>query len=129
MPKLKQLELCGTPITSDGLRHLSSLSNLEVLLLKRCEIDDDAAPELSRFSALWMLHLDDTLVTDATMNHIGSLRILRTLGLEGTKITDGALDDLLECEQLEMIYVGRTSVSEEAVSQFNDKHKNGTAIQ
>jgi hypothetical protein len=58
-----RLWLDGTPITSQGLKQLTSSKNLLELSLQRTAIGDEAVPILARFTALQSLNVMDTKIS------------------------------------------------------------------
>ena len=97
LPKLNQpetiklLDLSGTEITNDGLKHLQKLTGLETLNLNDTNIGDEEEKEEDAD--------EDTEDADSEeaegLAALKELRNLKTLRIAGTKITKAELDELL----------------------------------
>ena len=68
--KVIQVDLSGTRVSDDGLKHLKGLTDLG------------------------SLYLNNTQVTDAGLEHLKGMTHLRSLSLRGTKVTDEGIQEL-----------------------------------
>jgi hypothetical protein len=46
MPRLRILYLVGIPVTDQGLQHLRTLDNLELILIRRTQVTDEGIAAL-----------------------------------------------------------------------------------
>lgn len=88
------LELSGTGITDEGLRHLAGLPGLKRLYLSR------------------------TSISDAGLAHLGSLRELEYLNLYGTQVSSAGLEHLKPLPRLRQLYLWQTQVTEAQAAAF-----------
>jgi len=89
------LNLAGTKITNDGLKHLSGMP-LKKLHLERTQIGDDGLQHLKSFKDLEYLNLYDTKVTDAGIEHLKALKGLKKLYVWKSEITEDGINKLGE---------------------------------
>jgi hypothetical protein len=83
--ELRDLDLCGTAVTTAGIRHLKATPLLEFLYLRDTQIDDAAIETLAALENLKVLDLSGTKVTDKSipllrqrLPHLFHLDISRT---------------------------------------------------
>jgi hypothetical protein len=89
------LNLAGTEITNDGLKHLAGLP-LKKLHLERTKIGDDGLKHLKLFKDLTYLNLYDTKVTDAGLEHLKELKKLEKLFVWKSAVTEAGIKKLNE---------------------------------
>jgi len=94
LPHLRVLSLAGTEVTNAGLRHLSSLGQLQ---------------------ELW---LGFTSIGDEGVGHLAGLRELRSLDLYGVEITDAAIPVLKQLAELQYLNLHNTSVTEDGIDEL-----------
>jgi hypothetical protein len=82
-----------------------------MLLLHRTKITDDGLRHLGSLSSLELLGLDDTRIAGQGLRHLATLPNLRELGLSGTKLTDNALQYLQRFHQLKRLEIGYAGIS------------------
>jgi acetyl esterase/lipase len=89
---LKSLSLDGCAgVRGPGLRSLTALPDLQVLVLNNSPIDDDAMAAIATLTHLSELHLEGTSVSDTGLARLRGLTSLRKVFLHGTRCTeDGA---------------------------------------
>jgi hypothetical protein len=96
LTSLRDLSCGYNAFTGAGIRHLSGLSNLTTLYMRKCQLaghDLDALVGLP----LETLGLAESSLDDASLRCLGKLKHLRSLHIRGAKITDeslSALEDL-----------------------------------
>ncbi len=90
------LNLAGTGVDDDGLKHLSQLQNLT------------------------SLHLEKTRVGDAGLAHLKTLDHLEYLNLYDTRVNDGGLVHLERLKRLKQLYVWETQVSRAGAERLKD---------
>ena len=99
-PNLLTLDLRMTEVTTTGLRHLSSLTQLQCLNLSGLQIDDEDLNHLRGLSQLRELYLTGTAVTGAGLEHLQGLTQLRRLYLDHTQVTDFGMKYLKQLVEL-----------------------------
>lgn len=87
------VNLAGTEITNDGLKHLAGLP-LTKLHLERTKIGDDGLKHLKSFKELTYLNIYDTQVTDAGLEHLKELKKLKKLFVWKSAVTDAGIKKL-----------------------------------
>ncbi len=144
MTKIQWFELNKMPITSQGLRHIERLTNLEVLRLQDAKIDrleslrsltklwllnlsgnpinDDSLPALTILPKLTELELTRTKITDKGLKYLAACPSLVTLRLDGTAITDAGLSEFSKCPKLRSVSIRETKISDEALAAFRKIH-------
>lgn len=112
--KLRQLDLCGSGITDDGLGKLAELrmKNLESLYLSHTSVTSDGLAHLGRIPSLVDLVLAHTRVTDMELRQLLCLSRLRQLDLKGTDISDEGLRVLSEHPNLDKLTVSNTPITD-----------------
>jgi hypothetical protein len=119
LPKLENLNLSNTRVTSAGLVHLSGLKNLKWLSLWNTPVDDDGLRHLAKLTKLQSLILDGTRVTDSGLKHLEGLKDLdEWLGLSGTGVTDKGLVHLKGLSKLRQVNVRLTKVTADGAKEL-----------
>jgi WD40 repeat protein len=109
---LKRLTLNDTPITGEGLGHLSASTRLEYLNLRHTkQLTDAALTHVGGMKGLTELHLNLTPITDAGLNHLKDLRNVRVLNLGATAVTDAGLEGLKDWARLVALLLEGTKVN------------------
>jgi hypothetical protein len=113
-PLLDTVDLTGTSITDEGLKHLKGLEYLRYLYLLGTDITDQGVAELRGHSRLEWLCLDGTKVTDAGVKHLEGLGRLVMLHLvtQG-EITDACIDSLVQLKELKELKIEGTQITED----------------
>ncbi len=91
---VRHLDLSGTSVTDDGMRHVAMFTRLSKLQLSR------------------------TWVGDEGLARLGSLSELEYLNLYGTAITDAGLGTLKALPKLTRLYLWQTAVSTNAAAEW-----------
>jgi hypothetical protein len=86
------LNLAGTAVSDEGLRHVGRLTRLTELRLENTAVTDAGLPYLSGLKHLEYLNLYGTNVTDAGLEHLKPLADLRKLYLWKTKATSAGVE-------------------------------------
>ena len=89
VPTLKCLDLSGASLGSESLHHLSSLSTLQRLTLRRCRTTDAQALSIAKLTSLVALSLSDSNITDIGVRALMALTQLTRLHLAGDCYTGG----------------------------------------
>jgi len=123
-PRIRAVNVEGTPIGADGLRALVSAPNIVQLSLGNCRnlAEQDFVELLPKFSRLTKLDLVGSPIQTETVRVLGTLTNLVELNLFGTRIGDGELAMLSELRRLKTIYVGATRVTDDGIAAFEGDH-------
>ena len=100
------VKLEGTAITDAEIAHLSELTNLRKLSLRKSVATDAGLACLNKLTNLDFLNLEGTVVTDAGLDHLRRLKDLRILVLTGTAVTDAGMANLGELTKLRQLWLG-----------------------
>lgn len=138
MSNLWRLDLSGTQVTGEGLRHLELL-DLSELCLADCPVTDAGLANLkatnlstldlsgTKITDHWQyrgnvsnLDLSNTKLTDAAMAQVSKRVALAELHLEGTGVTDAGLSQLRGLESLKLLTLDAGGVSKAAVARFRE---------
>ena len=112
LKKLKVLDLRGcTMVSSEGLRPLAALPNLQRLKLRCPAVDDTGVEILAEFPKLRGLWLEDCSVTDDGALHLARHTKLDELYLFRTYISDDALAALAPMVRLKRLSLRDTAIS------------------
>jgi Leucine-rich repeat (LRR) protein len=97
LTQLKKLYLANIETMTDAaLGHLTSLTQLTVLVLECTRVTDAGLEHLKALTQLQELYLGHTKVTDAGLKHLRSLKRLRLVVLQNTQVTDNGVKKLQE---------------------------------
>jgi len=105
LPQLSDLDLSGTAITDDGLKHLSGCP-IKHLSLSGTKITNYGLRHLVECPALASLSLSKTAIDDAGLENVCALSNLRSLYLDGTAIGDAGLQRLETLASLQYLRLG-----------------------
>jgi len=104
LAQLRALDLSGTAVTGEGLRHLKDLGKLDHLYLCETRLTPDAYRTLGELTALECVRVDGTPINDETLQHLKSLDNLREIWAFDTKITlEGVRQFRKSCPQARVI--------------------------
>jgi len=118
-PRLENVDLSNTPISSRGLENLQDAKHLACLSLWNTKVGDVGLKYLKDKQNLCQLVLDGTKVTDEGLSQISELTNLEHwLGLTDTQITDNGLKHLNKLVKLRHLNVRRTGVTEAGVREL-----------
>ena len=113
-----KVNLAGTNITDNGLRHFNGLTNLTALYLGQTNITDDGLKHLSRLANLESLNLSGTQISDEGLKHLSSLTNLKSLLLDGTHVSDDGLKRLSSLTNLMWLILNDTHVSDDGLQHL-----------
>ncbi|MFO0824252.1 MAG: hypothetical protein U0792_14255 [Gemmataceae bacterium] len=117
---LGRLLVPGSKVTDAGLKSVTSLSNLHTIILSGTGITDNAGPTLAEVKKLVYLDLSNTGFGDDGVKALAPLTELTELHLEGTPLTDKGLEHLQSHKKLKILNVKRTKVTAEGVKQLQE---------
>lgn len=103
--------LSNTPLTDDGLKHLSALPNLRKLYIQNTAITDRAPLNVFAHN-LTVVNLDNTLVGDDAIDKLSLAPNLRVLSARNTLVSDRGIQLLAKSEALQEYDFSGTQVTE-----------------
>ncbi|MCI0699848.1 MAG: hypothetical protein L0241_02020 [Planctomycetia bacterium] len=113
------LRLTNGPITNAGLKHLNSMTSLEVLWIKGCDkITYEGLDSIARLTRLRELDLSDSPANDQTVKVINQCQELTRLRVGGTKITDTGVQALMG-QKLKALDLSVTAVTDAGLSKLS----------
>lgn len=115
VPHIQELDLGGTNIGDNAVRHVGSLRNLRTLNLCGTEVTDDGLSVLSSLGRLKKLDLRETRAGDGAIEAASACMNLDTLLLSQTNVTDAGVAHLLTLPKLRVLVLDSTSVSDESL--------------
>ncbi len=96
------------------LARLNGHSRLQILNLRRVEVDLRGLERLSDLPRLRQLDLRGTNIGDVSMEHIARIPSLASLNIAYTKVTDSGFSKLASSHALRIVFVRGTPISEHA---------------
>lgn len=137
LKKLASLDLSGTPVDADDLKHLSGSTQIKKLCLGHCpklnndalepvgaltnltwlslaisSVSDEGISKLSRCTQLNTLILQDTLVTGTGLKHLKCSENMQYLTLTGCPLTHSGIAEIARFKRLRDLDLKRTPVSD-----------------
>lgn len=112
LPTLERLELSWTSIGDGGLAHLRPLNLLRHLELQGTRVTDKGLDVLLDLHNLERLNLNNTAVSDAGLRKLASVKRLRELKFVRTRVSDDGLVSLKELPKLERIQLGGPQITD-----------------
>ena len=93
-PDLEVVYLSATRVTGGGMQHLSGLEHLRAVDLRMSGLTDENVQGLACLQQVRSLNVDGNAISDAAVVVLARLRRLRNLTISGTTITDGGIERL-----------------------------------
>lgn len=118
--ELRSLDLVGTAVTGEGLRHLSNFPHLESLFLSGPWINDDGMARVSNCKELKTLGLQYTKVGDKGFEQLGKLSRLERLDLSSRFVTDKGLGELVPLMNLKHVTLRCSDVGDEGLKHLSE---------
>lgn len=112
MPALREVRLFNTALSNEGLRHLSKLRTLEVLVISQSNITNSGVAHLRSSLRLRSLTLSGSALTDPALDYVSQIKSLNQLDIRGNFSMWG-WTNLARCPNLRSIR-GGDSMSKEA---------------
>jgi Zn-dependent protease len=116
--EVEHIDLSGTRVTNEGLRHLHGLHGLTMLELEHTRVSDAGLAHLRPLTQLKVLSLSATRVTDAGLEHLVPLSRLEWLSLSHTRISDAGLEHLKDLPRLRYVDVHASRVTLQGVEEL-----------
>ena len=118
MPTLREVDLRGSDVTGEGLRHLTRLADLEQLWLGATGISDSDLVHVSKMAKLKVLSLAGTKLTDQGMEKLRNLTLLGSLDLSYTGIGDGGVKILRGHTALGDLNLSSTQITDSGLAHL-----------
>jgi hypothetical protein len=113
LPHIHTLSLSGRRnITDDGLRHLSSLTHLQILTLNATDVQGSELAHVAEMPKLRWLVLHDTQIGDSGLETLSASASLEAISLDKTRVTDEGLKHLAKIKTLMTVGTSGTQVTE-----------------
>jgi hypothetical protein len=117
---LRYLNLSGTAITDDGLRHLKGLGVLEGLDLGFTNITDEGMHHVGELRGLKELRLN-AKIGDSGIAKLTGLPKLELLCLVSTSVTDASEDSLAKLDYLFFLNLDSTALSPQCIQRLRNR--------
>ncbi len=120
--------ICATNVprskVAELIKHVNALPAVEILVLRRMNLDDEQLRMLKPNRNLRELVLDMNDVTDAGLTHLDGFPKLRSVSLLHNPITSVGLRHLVRMNQLEQLNVSVDGISDESVARLKQSLPN-----
>lgn len=120
-PQITWLDLSNAKITDEGLKEISSLSNLTRLRLDKTNITDEAIASLQKLDNLEYLNLYGTAVSDKALPKLTSFKGLKSLYLWQTRVSETGVQSLQKQLPKLVINTGWTEANKKDSVSKSDK--------
>ena len=118
LTSLTHLHLHDGAITAEGLKHLTNLQNLELLILgANRELNDAGMAALANLKSLKDLRISYTQVGDDGLKMLQQLPRLEALWIIHTNVTDKGIGYLSEIKTLKRLYINLWDKNERVTEQ------------
>jgi hypothetical protein len=108
LPGVRWLTLMGNQATDEGLRHIGTMTGLEVLFIwDASSVTDAGVAHLAGLKNLKAVHINDSNLTDASLALLSGLPSIESLSLPGNRFSDAGLARLTGKERLNGLYIGQ----------------------
>ena len=110
--RTRNLCLCRTRVTDEGLRHLRGLDQLQWVDLSFTRTGDAGLAHFAAAQQLHHLRLEQTRITAAGLDVVGTFRQLEELDLSQTAVRDDDLPKLARFTRLKVLWLTGTHVTD-----------------
>jgi hypothetical protein len=118
-PLLSYLALANNKdLTDEGVKHLTSLSNLSELGILRTSISLKSLDFLSSLKTLRILGIQDSTSAVDHLHHVRKLENLESLSLGDVKVTDDQLDHVVALPKLKRLIIDDSDLSADGISKL-----------
>ncbi|MDW3195021.1 MAG: chitobiase/beta-hexosaminidase C-terminal domain-containing protein [Cytophagales bacterium] len=108
-------------IQEKGLKPIRSIAeNVLELNLAGSDFTDDQSSQLSKFTYLKKLQLQNTAISEKTIGALSALQYLESLNLYGTAVTDEVIPMLKEMPGLKNLYVWNANTTRDALEDLKN---------
>ena len=131
---IENLNLNGTTISDEGLRHLSGLTSLRHLHLWQTRVTNDGLDHLKDMQELRTLNLSATKIGDGAVEKLVGLKNLTSLDIAAVPLTDAGIEPLQKMPWLGRISLSQTAITDESVpvlislKNLHTLHVSGTGL-
>ena len=101
---LRELNLRGASVNSQGLRFITEMQQLEELYAPKF-VYEDGMKELVKLSNLERLYFTGSRISDEDIKYLKELKLLQELDLNSTYVTDEGLKYLADCPNLYYLHI------------------------
>ncbi len=115
LPDLETVLLLGQPITDDVANAIPATSKLVSLRFFNTKVTDKGIAKLARFTRLQVFSYTGTGLTDEGMKSIAKLTSLNTVTITDAPITDQGVRGLVTLTNLRTLTIENSAASEESV--------------
>jgi hypothetical protein len=112
------VDLDGTEVGNDDLRHIEALGTLELLRISGGQISGDGLARLASLGDLEVLSLENHRHVADGLIHLRGLRRLRSIVLRGTDAADEHIDAVCRLDYLENIDLVNTRIGDDALDRL-----------
>jgi len=113
------------PVRAGSLEPIGNLTGLKALNIQRATFDSEDFKHLTGLTQLEVLRCGDHKLTDDSMRYVGQLTSLRSLALWGTAISDEGLKHLQDLSNLTFLALNRCEITDHGLGYL----KNMTALE
>ncbi|MCE9562928.1 MAG: protein kinase [Planctomycetes bacterium] len=105
-------------VTDTGLKHLSTIKNLYMLVIPYSRISDAGLEHVPQMKSLLHLDISHSAVTDAGMKHLAEIKTRFYLSLSNTIVSDASIEQFASMKLLATLTVRNTRITEAGVKKF-----------
>jgi hypothetical protein len=117
LSNVRLLDLNGCGVDNRCLLHLANMRSLQDLCLTNNAISDDGIKDLLKLK-LQTLRLTETDITDAAVETLSTMTSLQVLSLTENRLTDRSIDSLKKLANLRWLQIDRNPISASAISKL-----------
>ena len=117
---LKALNIQSAKFDSEDFKHLTGLTQLEVLRFGDYQLTDESMKYIGQLTSLRSLALWGTGISDEGLKHLQGLTNLTFLALNGCKITDDGLSYLKNMIALEGLQLTQTKITDKGLAKLKN---------
>lgn len=115
---LKALNIQSAKFDSEDFKHLTGLTQLEVLRFGDYQLTDESMKYIGQLTSLRSLALWGTGISDEGLKHLQDLTNLTFLALNNCKITDEGLSCLKNMTALEGLQLTQTKITDKGLAKL-----------
>jgi Leucine-rich repeat (LRR) protein len=123
LPNLEWLEIGGGSISSAALANLKNCVSLKRLFIHDIDLGGEELPWLSALTKLEALSLQRTGLEGSVLDSVGADRSLKVLNLSKDNITDADLDRVAKYKELEVLALADTKITGAGIAKLQGMQK------
>src|SRR5690606_12933015 len=109
-PEMRELSASGTQIGFYGMTTVNALKELEILRLRKSNLNDGSLQAIGKCSKLRVLEIGDNPITDMGTQYLSKLKSLEEMSLADCRaVTDRTLNALKGLKSLKKLDLSQTS--------------------